>query len=42
MHVDGFARGKGQFIITEYVATEEKTGPRLPLLLTTGRIPFTI
>ena len=42
MHVDGFGRGKGQFIITEYVATEEKTGPRLPLLLTTGRIPFTI
>ena len=38
MHVDGFARGKGQFIITEYVATDEKTGPRFPLLLTTGRI----
>jgi len=38
MHIDGFARGKGQFIITEYVATDEKTGPRFPLLLTTGRI----
>jgi len=38
MHVDGFVRGKGQFIITEYVATEERTGPRFPLLLTTGRI----
>ena len=38
MHVDGFVRGKGRFIITEYVATDEKTGPRFPLLLTTGRI----
>jgi len=38
MHVDGFVRGKGRFIVTEYVATEEKTGPRFPLLLTTGRI----
>ncbi|WP_373356415.1 formate dehydrogenase subunit alpha [Pseudoroseicyclus sp. CXY001] len=37
MHVDGFVRGKGQFIHTEYVATDEKTGPRFPLLLTTGR-----
>jgi formate dehydrogenase major subunit len=38
MHVDGFVRGKGRFMITEYVATEERTGPRFPLLLTTGRI----
>ena len=38
MHVDGFVRGKGHFINTEYVATDEKTGPRFPLLLTTGRI----
>ena len=38
MHMDGFVRGKGKFIITEYIATEEKTGPRFPLLLTTGRI----
>jgi formate dehydrogenase major subunit len=38
MHVDRFVRGKGQFMITEYVATEERTGPRFPLLLTTGRI----
>jgi formate dehydrogenase major subunit len=38
MHVDGFVRGKGRFIITEYVATDEKVGPRFPLLLTTGRI----
>ncbi|WP_417270143.1 formate dehydrogenase subunit alpha [Celeribacter sp.] len=38
MHVDGFVRGKGRFIVTEYVPTDEKTGPRFPLLLTTGRI----
>ncbi len=38
MHIDGFVRGKGRFIHTEYVATEERTGPRFPLLLTTGRI----
>lgn len=38
MHLDGFARGKGRFIRTEYVATDEKSGPRFPLLLTTGRI----
>ena len=38
MHVEGFVRGKGKFINTEYVATDEKTGPRFPLLLTTGRI----
>ncbi len=38
VHVNGFVRGKGKFIRTEYVATDEKTGPRYPLLLTTGRI----
>jgi formate dehydrogenase major subunit len=38
MHVDAFVRGKGRFINTEYVATDERTGPRFPLLLTTGRI----
>ncbi len=38
MHVDGFARGKGMFMITEYVPTDEKTTSRFPLLLTTGRI----
>jgi formate dehydrogenase major subunit len=32
------SRGKGKFVITEYVATDEKAGPRYPLLLTTGRI----
>ena len=38
MHVDGFASGKGKFVVTDYVPTDEKTGPRYPLLLTTGRI----
>jgi formate dehydrogenase major subunit len=38
MHINGFSRGKGKFVITEYVATDEKAGPRYPLLLTTGRI----
>ena len=38
MHVDRFVRGKGQFMLTEFVATEERVGPRFPLLLTTGRI----
>jgi formate dehydrogenase major subunit len=37
MHINGFVRGKGKFVITEYVPTDEKTGPRFPLLLTTGR-----
>ncbi len=38
MHVDGFVRGKGQFVATEYVPTEEKTNRKFPLILTTGRI----
>jgi formate dehydrogenase major subunit len=38
MHIDTFVRGKGRFIVTEYVATDERVGPRFPLLLTTGRI----
>ena len=38
MHIDGFVRGKGKFVVTEYVPTDERTGPRYPLLLTTGRI----
>ncbi|MET0363114.1 MAG: molybdopterin-dependent oxidoreductase, partial [Sphingobium sp.] len=38
MHIDGFSRGKGKFVVTDYVPTDEKTGPRFPLLLTTGRI----
>ncbi len=28
MHVDRFVRGKGRFMITEFVPTEERTGPR--------------
>jgi formate dehydrogenase major subunit len=38
MHITSFARGKGKFVLTEYVPTDERTGPRYPLLLTTGRI----
>jgi len=38
MHVDGFVRGKGRFIITQYVATAEKVTRKYPLILTTGRI----
>ena len=38
MHVGGFVRGKGRFIISEYVPSDEKVTPRYPLLLTTGRI----
>jgi formate dehydrogenase major subunit len=38
MHMNGFVRGLGNFVITEYVPTDERTGPRFPLLLTTGRI----
>ncbi len=38
MHIDGFVRGAGNFMITDYIPTTEKTGPRFPLLLTTGRI----
>jgi formate dehydrogenase major subunit len=38
MHVEQFARGKGRFMITEYVPTDEKVNARFPLILTTGRI----
>jgi len=38
MHMEGFVRGRGKFMITDYVPTDERTGPRFPLLLTTGRI----
>jgi formate dehydrogenase major subunit len=38
MHVDGFVRGKGLFILTEYVPTTEKANRKFPLILTTGRI----
>jgi len=38
MHIDHFVRGKGKFIITQYVPTDEKVTRKFPLLLTTGRI----
>jgi formate dehydrogenase major subunit len=38
MHVGGFVRGKGKFVLTEYVATDERTSRKYPLILTTGRI----
>lgn len=38
MHVDTFVRGKGQFITTPYVPTDERSTRKFPLLLTTGRI----
>jgi formate dehydrogenase major subunit len=38
MHVDQFVRGKGRFVITQYVASPEKVTRRFPLVLTTGRI----
>ena len=38
MHVGQFVIGRGKFMITEFYPTEERTGPRFPLVLTTGRI----
>ena len=38
MHVDSFVRGKGRFLITQYVPTDEKVTRKFPLLLTTGRV----
>ena len=38
MHIGNFVRGKGLFIETDYVPTEERTNRKFPLLLTTGRI----
>ncbi|WP_326719514.1 MULTISPECIES: formate dehydrogenase subunit alpha [unclassified Streptomyces] len=38
MHVDEFVRGKGKFVVTSYVATNERSTRRFPLVLTTGRI----
>ncbi len=36
MHVDGFVRGKGRFMVTPYVPTRERSTRRFPLILTTG------
>jgi len=30
MHIGGFKKGKGKFVLTEYVPTDERTGPRYP------------
>lgn len=38
MHIGGFVRGKGRFMVTQYIPTDEKITPRFPLLLTTGRV----
>jgi formate dehydrogenase major subunit len=38
MHVDEFVRGKGKFMLTAYVPTDERTTRMFPLLLTTGRV----
>jgi formate dehydrogenase major subunit len=38
MHMNGFVRGKGRFMITEFVPTQERTNRSFPLILTTGRI----
>jgi formate dehydrogenase major subunit len=38
MHVGEFVRGKGKFLLTEYVPTREKVNAKYPLILTTGRI----
>ncbi len=38
MHVDTFVRGKGRFMITQYVPSDERSTRKFPLLLTTGRI----
>ncbi|MDX1484231.1 MAG: formate dehydrogenase subunit alpha [Alphaproteobacteria bacterium] len=38
MHIGKFVRGKGRFMLTEYVPTEERANRSFPLLLTTGRI----
>jgi formate dehydrogenase major subunit len=38
MHIDEFVRGKGKFLVTEYVPTREKVNAKYPLILTTGRI----
>ncbi len=38
MHTDAFVRGKGKFMITQYIPTDERSTRKFPLLLTTGRI----
>ncbi|MAW79880.1 MAG: formate dehydrogenase subunit alpha [Parvularcula sp.] len=38
MHIGEFVRGKGHFVLTDFVPTTEKTNRKFPLILTTGRI----
>ncbi|HUJ36266.1 MAG TPA: formate dehydrogenase subunit alpha, partial [Hyphomicrobium sp.] len=38
MHIGTFVRGKGRFMVTEFIPTDERTTSRFPLILTTGRI----
>ena len=38
MHIDAFVRGKGKFMITQFIASAEKVTRKYPLILTTGRI----
>jgi formate dehydrogenase major subunit len=38
MHVGTFVRGKGRFVPTPFVPTDERTSRKFPLILTTGRI----
>jgi formate dehydrogenase major subunit len=38
MHEEEFVRGKGRFVVTQYVPTDERTSRKFPLILTTGRI----
>ncbi len=38
MHIDKFVRGKGRFVETPFIPTDERTNRRYPLILTTGRI----
>jgi formate dehydrogenase major subunit len=38
MHTESFTRGKGRFVPTPFVPTDERSTRRFPLILTTGRI----
>ena len=39
MHIDGFVRGKGKFVVTEYIPTDERTGPTIPAAADDGPHP---
>ena len=38
MHIGKFVRGKGRFVETPFIPTDERTDRRYPLILTTGRV----